>query len=92
MGWSETSNSGHQLLLPPAHYRPMFAGWTTHCEGPGCFCASRCNLTVSPGPHRALRPSRASRCGTPQRGLYPGTMALITSDCDAMRSPSIKWP
>ena len=21
----------------------------------------------------------------------PGTMALITPDCDAMRSPSIKW-
>ena len=22
----------------------------------------------------------------------PDTMALITSDCDAMRSPSIEWP
>ena len=28
----------------------------------------------------------------PQHGLYPDTMALNTSDCDAMRSPSIKWP
>ena len=28
----------------------------------------------------------------PQQGLYPDKMALITSDCDAMRSPSIKWP
>ena len=25
-------------------------------------------------------------------GLYPDTMAPITSDCDAMRSPSIKRP
>ena len=30
--------------------------------------------------------------GGPQHGLQPATMALITSDCDAMRSPSIKWP
>ena len=30
--------------------------------------------------------------GPPQHGLYPDTMARITSDCDAMRSPSIKRP
>ena len=28
----------------------------------------------------------------PQHGVQPDTMALITSDCDAMRSPSLKWP
>ena len=33
------------------------------------------------------------RCGgTPQHGLQPDTMALITSGCDAMRYTSIKWP
>ena len=33
------SNSGHQLLLPPANYCPIFASWTTHGQavpkGPG---------------------------------------------------------
>ena len=33
-----------------------------------------------------------ARCGTPQHGLSSNKMALITSDCDAMRSPSIIWP
>ena len=28
----------------------------------------------------------------PQHALYSDTMALITSDYDIMRSPSIKWP
>ena len=28
---------------------------------------------------------------TPQHGLYSNEMALITSDCGAMRSMSIKW-
>ena len=32
------------------------------------------------------------RCGTPQHGLYSNKMALITSDCGAIRSLSIKWP
>ena len=27
-----------------------------------------------------------------QHGLSPDMMALITSDCGKMRSPSIKWP
>ena len=31
------------------------------------------------------------RCDTPQHGLQPDAMALITLDFDAMRSPSIKW-
>ena len=31
-------------------------------------------------------------CAAPQNGLQPVTMALITSDCDAMSYPSIKWP
>ena len=30
--------------------------------------------------------------GPPQQGLQLDTMALITSDRDAMRSPIIKWP
>ena len=30
--------------------------------------------------------------GGAQHGLRPDTMALITSDCDAMRSPSINRP
>ena len=30
--------------------------------------------------------------GPHQRGLSPDRMALITSDCGAMRSPSTKWP
>ena len=35
----------------------------------------------------------SSRCAPPtQHGLQPDTMAQITSDCDAMRCPSIKWP
>ena len=35
---------------------------------------------------------RTSRCAAPPHGLQPDTMAPITSDCDAMRCPSIKWP
>ena len=30
--------------------------------------------------------------GIPQHGLSSNKMALITSDCDAMRSPRTKWP
>ena len=30
--------------------------------------------------------------GTPHHGLYPDTMALVTSDRVTMCSPSIKWP
>ena len=30
-------------------------------------------------------------CGTPQHGLSSNKMPLITSDCDTMRSLSIKW-
>ena len=30
--------------------------------------------------------------GPPQHGLSFKRMALITSDCGTMRSPSIKWP
>ena len=33
-----------------------------------------------------------ARCGTSQHGLYSNKMAMITSDCGATRSPSIKWP
>ena len=51
-------------------------------------------MTVSPTarchPVRLLREVRGA--GTPQHGLSPNKMALITSDCDAMRSPSIEWP
>ena len=32
-----------------------------------------------------------SQCDTPQHEIQPDAMALITSDFDAMRSPSIKW-
>ena len=32
------------------------------------------------------------RDSTPQHGLPSNTMALMTSDCGTMRSPSIKWP
>ena len=37
-------------------------------------------------------PERLPKCGTPQHELRPDTTALVTSDCDAMRSPSIKRP
>ena len=42
----------------------------------------------------AARQMKAAAVGThtPQHGLYSDTMALITSDCDVMHSPSIKWP
>ena len=33
-----------------------------------------------------------SRCATLQHGLSSDKMALITSDCGTMCSPSIKWP
>ena len=39
-----------------------------------------------------LKVKESAWCGTPQHGLYSDTMALITSDCGAMCSPSIKWP
>ena len=32
------------------------------------------------------------RCGTPQHKLSSNTMTPISSDCDAMRYPSIKCP
>ena len=32
------------------------------------------------------------RYAAPPHGLQPDIMASITSDCDAMRCPSIKWP
>ena len=35
---------------------------------------------------------KATRCGAPQHGLSSSAMALITSDCGAMRFLSIKWP
>ena len=33
-----------------------------------------------------------TECGTPQHGLSPNKMSLITSDCGEMRSPSIERP
>ena len=35
---------------------------------------------------------RAGWCGIPQHGLSSNNMALITSDCDKIFSPRIKWP
>ena len=40
------SNSGHQLLLPPANCCPVFASRTTHCEGPPGTSLSYISLGV----------------------------------------------
>ena len=46
------------------------------------------------GAQPLLPPARMDAAGaaTPQHGLQPDTMALITSDYDAMRDLIIKWP
>ena len=46
-----------------------------------------------PAPSRRISSARTLRgCVTPQHGLSSNKMALIPSDCGAMRSPSIEWP
>ena len=54
--------------------------------------AKKVELTVEKEQHADLLGELDARCGTPPHGLYSATMALITSDCDAICSPSIKWP
>ena len=44
--WSNTPILGHQLLLLPAHWRPVFASRATHAG------ASRCELAAAAGAHR----------------------------------------
>ena len=64
------------------------------CRGPGCLARRvpssemflRCRVSWG-----RAKPSQ-SRCGTSKHGLSLQTMTLITSDCGATPSPSIKWP
>ena len=41
---------------------------------------------------RGLSAEPTARCPPPQHGLSSKTMTLITSDCGATRSLSIRWP
>ena len=78
----QTSNSGHQLLFPPANWCPVFAPRTTQAAAAAA----------------AWRPSRLGSCRRSRRRRRSAAwttfqqMALITSDHGIMCSLSIKWP
>ena len=69
---------------PPVHSvcPPLASTATMHCH--------RCALRVA----RGAGCLNLESCPVvhPVVDTIPDTMALISSDCDAMRSPSIKWP
>ena len=82
---------------PPATFsdlRPQPHGAMPHPPFGPLLRATR-NARVHTHSQPAFAPSAVSGfvrvLPTPQHGLKPDKMALITSDCDAMRSPSIKW-
>ena len=54
-------------------------------DGSGAGHSGERLMNLGPG-------TKDAGCGTPQHGLSSNKMALITSDCGAMRFPSIKWP
>ena len=57
----------------------------THGDG---ICPAPAEYTDPTG---TIHDDERSGARPPQHGLQPDKMALITSDCDAMRYPSIKW-
>ena len=69
----------------------------THNALAARFCATRpASFTCARG-HAVYMPTLLTGpdivgAQPSQHGLCSDTMAVITSDCDAMRSPSIKWP
>ena len=108
----QASNSGQQLLLPPAEWRPTFfvpdhTGFVASGDfplDPMKQLAEKQTVHWVPGSAAwvpclgtqeernfsmaaALPDGRLllAGAGSPQHGLSSKTMALITSDCDAMR-------
>ena len=99
----QTSDSGHQPLLPPANWCPTFASRTAHCEGALGTSLSYislgvlCELTLSfdnmeESPCVVLQHDGSNHLGLRCNALRRQQMALITSDCGAMRFLGSKWP
>ena len=69
---------------------PLIGNGPCSRRGPLTVCPVFCALVHAGSAWPTC--STCSPCVTQQHGLSSKKMALITSDCGTMRSPSIKWP